>query len=93
MHKVYLKSVRSLEDKFDKEKADWIEENVATIRFDKIPFEEAARYNKKEVIILTLSEYQALTEGKDYLMPIHIKEGLKTVATTILDLLSDEEVK
>ena len=39
------------------------------------------------------SEKQALTEGKSYLMPEHVKQGLKMVATTILDLLSDEEVK
>jgi hypothetical protein len=90
MHKVYLKSVRSLEDKFDKEKADWIEENVATIRFDNIPFEEAARYNKKQVVILTVSEYEALTEGKDWLMPEEIKQRFKTLMAAMMDLLSDE---
>jgi len=42
---------------------------------------------------MTDAEKQALTEGKDYLMPEHVKQGLRTVATTILDLLSDEEVK
>lgn len=63
MHKVYCKGIRSLEDKFDKEHADWIENNVGTIRFDNIPFTDASAYNKKYIIILTEEEYQTLKEG------------------------------
>jgi hypothetical protein len=90
MHKVYLKGVRSLEDKFDKD-LGWVEENVATIRFDKIPFEEAAKYNKKLVVIMTEAEYEALTSGKNYVVPQQVVEGLKTMAAMTLDLLKECE--
>ncbi len=93
MHKVYLKGVRSLEDKFDKEHADWIEENVATVRFDKIPFEDAAKYNKKEVVIMTVSEYEALTSGNNLMIPssfvmklITLDEALETVRAILEDM-------
>lgn len=91
MHRVYCKGVRSLEDKFDKEKADWIEENIATIRFDKIPFEDAAHYNKKNIVIMTIAEYEALVSGKNFAVPHSFVAALKTIATMILDLVESVE--
>ena len=92
MHKVYCKGIRSLEDKFDKEKADWVEENIGTIRFDKIPFEEAARYNKKQIVIMTVEEYAALSDGKDYVMPETVRQSLLSAIKAMEAVLIDEEV-
>ena len=95
MQKIRITGVRTLETgKFDADKAEYCNPPKATIKWSETtPLTEAAIYNNTEAYLLTESEYQALTEGKDYLMPEHVKQGLKMVATTILDLLSDEEVK
>ena len=90
MHKVFIKGVRSLEDKFDKEKADWIAQRVATIRFDETPLTEAAAYDKTVGWILTEEEYKGLTQGGNWIMPERTRQALKTVAAAILDMLQDE---
>ena len=95
MHRVKIVGVRTLEtSKFDGESGEMENPCKGTIKWDKkIPLTEAGMYNNTDAWIMSDSEKQALTEGKSYLMPEHVKQGLKMVATTILDLLSDEEVK
>jgi len=95
MQKIRITGVRTLETgKFDADKAEYTNPPKATIKWsEKTLLTEAAIFNNTEAWLMTDAEKQALTEGKDYLMPEHVKQGLKTVATTILDLLSDEEVK
>ena len=95
MHKVKIVGVRTLETgKFSGESAEMENPCKATVKWNNnVKITEAGIYNNTDVYILTESEYQALTEGKDYLIPEHVRQGLKTVATAMLDLLSDEEVK
>lgn len=95
MHKVKIVGVKTLETgKFNAETAEMENPCKGTIKWDKgIQLTEAGLYNNTEAWLLTEAEKQALTEGKDYLMPESIRQGLKTVASTILDLLSDKEDK
>lgn len=93
MTKVKVTGVRTLETgKFDANKAEYTNPPKATIKWSETtPLTEAAIFNNTEAWLLTDAEKVALTEGKDYLMPEHVMQGLKTIATTILDLLSDSE--
>jgi len=95
MTKIKVIGVRTLEtSKFDGESGLMSNPPKATIKWSETtPLTEAAIFNNTEAWLITDAEKVALTEGKDYLMPEHVKQGLRTVATTILDLLSDEEVK
>ncbi len=95
MTKVRVIGVRTLEtSKFDGESGLMSNPPKATIKWSETtPLTEATIFNNTEAWLLTDTEKQALTEGKNYLMPEHVRQGLRTVATTILDLLSDEEVK
>ena len=95
MTKIKVIGVRTLEtSKFDADKAEYCNPPKATIKWSETtPLTEAAIFNNTDAWLMTDAEKVALTEGKDYLMPEHVKQGLRTVATTILDLLSDEEVK
>lgn len=90
MHKVYIKGVRSLEDKFDKEKADWIPQKVATIRFDETPLTEAAAYDKTYGYILSEAEYTQLTEGMQggWVMPEHVRQAFMTAINVMKDLIT-----
>lgn len=88
MHRVYIKGVRSLEDKFDKDKADWIPQKVATIRFDETPLTEAAAYDKTYGYIITEAEYQQLSGGREgWIMPEHVRQAFITAINVMKDLL------
>ena len=93
MHKVYIKGVRSLEDKFDKEKADWIPQKVATIRFDETPLHEAALYDKTYGYVLTEAEYKQLTDGREggWVMPEQVRQAFVTAINVMKDLMEDKE--
>lgn len=91
MHRVFIKGVRSLEDKFDKEKADWIAQRVATIRFDDAPLTAAAAYDKTVGWILTDEEYRGLTEGKLLMLSGPQKAAIERAAQAIINALKVEE--
>lgn len=93
MHKVRIVGVKTLETgKFSGESGEMENPCKATVKWDKkIQITEAGIYNNTEAWLLTDAEHQALTEGKNYLMPEHVRQGLRTIATAILDLLSDNE--
>lgn len=91
MHRVYIKGVRSLEDRFDKEKADWIAQRVATIRFDDAPLTEAAAYDKTVGWILTDEEYKRLTEGREgWNMPENVRQAFITAINVMKDLMEEK---
>lgn len=93
MHKVKVVSVKTLETgKFDADKAEYTNPPKATIKWhENTPLVEVAIYNNQEAILLTVDEYKALTEGKEWLMPEHVRQGIRTLATMLLDLLDDTE--
>lgn len=93
MTKVKVVGVKTLETgKFDADKAEWTNPPKATVKWSEdTPLIEAAVFNNQEAILMSIKEYEALTSGKNYLIPVEFLEGLKTVTTMLLDLLKDCE--
>lgn len=92
MHRVYIKGVRSLEDKFDKERADWIAQRIATVRFDEAPLTAAAAYDKTHGWLLTDEEYRQLSEGREgWIMPEHVRQAFITAINVMRDLMEDKK--
>ena len=95
MHKVKVVGVKTLETgKFDADTATWENPCKATIKWNKsTPLTEAAGYNNQDVIIMTADEYNALTEGKDYVMPEAIRQSLLTAIKAMEAVLIDDSEK
>ena len=90
MHKGFCQSVVGLKKGFDAEIGDMVSQVKATVRFS-CPVTSAGIYHERDIIILTPEEYEALTTGKNYLVPQSVIEGLKTVSHMTLDLLKSCE--
>jgi len=93
MHKVKIVGVRSLETgKFDGETGEMSNPAKGIVKWaGDVQLTEAAVYDKRDAVIMSIAEYEALTSGKDYLRPFELVESLKTVTTLLLDLLKDCE--
>jgi len=95
MHKIRVVGIKTLETgKFNAESAEMENPCKGTIKFGKeIQLTEAGIYNNSEAWLLTDAEKKALTEGKDWIMPEEVKQGLGTLARMILDILNEGKVK
>ena len=89
MTKVKVVGVKTLETgKFNADKAEWTNPPKATVKWSEdTPLIEAAVFNNQEAILMSIKEYEALTSGKNYLIPVEFLEGLKMIASMILDLI------
>jgi len=98
MHRGFCQSVKGLKKAFDAEVGD----TVSTVKTEIVYrgkqgqktnelMREIGGYHEEDVITMTVAEYEALTSGKNYLIPVEFLEGLKTVTTMLLDLLRNCE--
>lgn len=88
MHKAFCQSVVGLKKSFDAEIGDTVAQVKATVRF-KCPVTEAGIYHEKDVVMMTPEEYEALTSGRNFLIPESFIQGLDTLRTIIQDLVDE----
>lgn len=56
-----------------------------------IDFMESAKLHNKKVVVLWEADYENLISGNAWMMPESTRQGLKTVAAMLLDLVNDEK--
>ncbi len=101
MHRVTIVGVGTNEvAKFDADKSEWLNPAKGKIKWDtNVDVTEAGIYNncgtgnKPKAVIMTEAEYDALTSGKNLMIPasfalklITLDEALETVKTILEDL-------
>lgn len=93
MHKVRISGVRTLEAaKFNGDTGEMENPSKGTIKWGQtVPLTEAALYNNTESWLLTDAEFQALTGGKNYSVPVSFIHGLKNIMSIGVDMLNEAE--
>ena len=94
MHKIKVRNLKRNEvGKFDPEIAGWRNPYKAVIKFDdllKLP--ELAHYDgTDDCWILTATEYEALTSGKNWLMPEKSRQSILLAIDALKDALAEQE--
>jgi len=102
MNKVKIVGIKTLESgKFNGDTGEMENPAKGTIKFEKgITLREAAIYNNEDAVILTVPEYEALTSGKNLMIPASfviglttLDESLGTVRAIVKDLIDSAKEK
>ena len=101
MHKVTIVGLGTLQTgKFDADKAEYVNPVKAAIKWDiGLDLEEVAKYNncgvgqKLKAVIMMADEYEALTSGKNWLMPESSRQKILLAIDALKDSLTEDETE
>lgn len=93
MHKVKVVGVKRLESgKFNGDTGEMENPVKGVIKWGRdVHLTEAGLYDSCEAILMTVAEYENLTSGKDWSMSESTRQGIRALATTLLDFLEEKE--
>jgi hypothetical protein len=94
MHKIKVRNLKRNEvGKFDPDVSDWRNPYKAVIKFeDLLRLPELAHYDGlDDAVIMTLAEYEALTSGKNWLMPEKSRQSILLAIDALKDSLTEEK--
>jgi len=97
MHYVTIVGVGTNEvSKFDADKAEWMNPAKGKIKWDEtVDVTEAGVYNncgtgkKPKAVIMSVAEYEALTSGKNWLMPEASRQKILLAIDALKDALTE----
>ncbi|MBT9138985.1 MAG: hypothetical protein DDT31_01565 [Syntrophomonadaceae bacterium] len=97
MHFVTIVGIGTNEvPKFDADKAEWMNPAKGKIKFDEnVDVTEAGIYNncgtgkKPKAVVMTMAEYEAVTSGKNWLMPEVARQKILLAIDALKDALTE----